>query len=715
MKINTIGSALKTNNNNADSIEFGIGDVSTIIDILRNRLYANPIRTLTQEYLCNARDSHREAGNKDIPISVTLPTKLDSVLKIRDYGTGLSPDRIKDVFVNYGSSTKRSDNSQTGGFGIGAKSAWAYTDSFTVLSYYNGKLRSYIAHTGKNSNGTLELIGEDDTSEKNGVEVQIPVRENDIEQFVHAVYRCTFFWDVKPELKGITKLEIPAAWLDSNKNIVFKNENWFLVEKNEFIKRLFDAYNPDIFVLIDKIPYSINKFSTHELASNVHALRNSSYSNYMNFVEVDNGLLEISATRESVSDKDDSKRKVNQICGEAMKNMVACLEKEFDKDFATIEDYIKFYFSTKGTFNFTSLPKKFEFAFKKDGFSYKYSQGRIISPSFDGCRITKYFIKKQKSRTVLRIEENHPIEIDSPTNVKFVLDDSTKRYTVKDKIKKVFADNPNLNAVYAIENYTSEQLGRFKQHLKAEHMSDLPYEKVSFKQKREEGKVSYRTIRIDGSRVLSGDKTDAATDDIENSGKEFVIVPFSGDEMYHDDTFRENVKFLNDQGKYTVIKASKKDYELIVDSCDNVYAYDEVAADLPGYVDIEDSIIETYVARRAGNSFQFIGKFIGKIDCPKIKEYFEIRGTIKEQNNVRVAIPDRILSAYPRYVTINANIEKMNNLEEQINTMYPLLKCVLSNLGYYSYNWYGRDRDNAKEQNRLINDLVFYINTKASK
>ena len=57
----------------------------------------------------------------------------------------------------------------------------------------------------------------------------------------------------------------------------------------------------------------------------------------------------------------------------------------------------------------------------------------------------------------------------------------------------------------------------------------------------------------------------------------------------------------------------------------------------------------------------------------------------------------------------------MNNLEEQINTMYPLLKCVLSNLGYYSYNWYGRDRDNAKEQNRLINDLVFYINTKASK
>ena len=720
MKINTSDSNLKTNNIDAESIEFGIGDVGTIIDILRNRLYANPIRTLTQEYLCNARDSHRDSGNRDTPVTVTLPTKLDSVLKIRDYGTGLSPDRVRDVFVNYGSSTKRADNVQTGGFGIGAKSAWAYTDSFTVLSYYNGKLRSYIAHTGKKSNGTLELISEDDTTEPNGVEVQIPIRESDIDQFIYAVYRCTFFWDVKPELKGITKLEIPASWLDSSKNVVFKKGNWFLLHKDEFTKRLFDAYNPEIFVLIDKIPYSLNKFASHELSANVNTLRNVSYSTHMSFVEIDNGVLEISATRESVSDKDDSKKKVNDICGEAIKSITTCIEEELGKNFDTIEEYIKTYFNIKSVFNFTSIPTKFEFAFKKDGFDYKYNSGRLVSTSFDGCRINKYHMKQQKSRSVLKIEENHPIEIDQTLRSGFVLDDGrTARYNIKEKIKKYFSDNQGITSVFCIENYTTDQLKRFKEHLGAKHMADLAHDRVSYKQKRESGKISYREIILGSNysskKLASGTKKDVTLDEMEGSSSEFVVVPFSGDDMYHNEVFEDNIKFIINHGKYTVIKCSKKDYDVIVGSSDNIHTYEEVVDSFPDYVDVEDKIIESFVYRQANNTLDFMKKFIDRVECPKLKEYFEIKGAIKDNRVLpRTDIPDRIISLYPQYATITGNMDKINKLEKEINSKYPLLRCVSNGMANgYGYYHHDRGTDEAVRKAREMNDLVFYINNKS--
>ncbi len=113
MKINEIKNSVKTNSDNQESHEFTIGDVSTIIEILRNRLYSKPIQTLTQEYMCNGRDAHREAerngleGASKRPIQVTLPTELESVIKFRDFGLGLSKQRVAEVFVKYGVSTKR--------------------------------------------------------------------------------------------------------------------------------------------------------------------------------------------------------------------------------------------------------------------------------------------------------------------------------------------------------------------------------------------------------------------------------------------------------------------------------------------------------------------------------------------------------------------------------------------------------------------------------
>jgi len=128
-----------------ESQNFGIGDVGVVIGLLRKNVYQHRIRTLTQEYLSNGRDSQREAKTSKRMI-VSIPNELSPVLKVRDFGVGITPDRMANIFIKYGSSSKRKTNGQTGGFGIGGKSCFSYTDSFTIISITGGIKRTYVAH-----------------------------------------------------------------------------------------------------------------------------------------------------------------------------------------------------------------------------------------------------------------------------------------------------------------------------------------------------------------------------------------------------------------------------------------------------------------------------------------------------------------------------------------------------------------------------------------
>jgi DNA topoisomerase VI subunit B len=143
---------------------FSIGNPIVIMKIMRSKLYSNPIKVLIQEYLCNARDANREAGC-DKPIEIFLPTKLSQSFEVRDYGIGISPSRMENVFIKYGESTKRQDNKQTGGFGIGAKSGWSYSDSFSVTTItQEGEQRVkrfYSAIIDETEQGSLVKIGDD--------------------------------------------------------------------------------------------------------------------------------------------------------------------------------------------------------------------------------------------------------------------------------------------------------------------------------------------------------------------------------------------------------------------------------------------------------------------------------------------------------------------------------------------------------------------------
>jgi hypothetical protein len=291
MIINNNAVKLESNAEPSKALNFGISDVRLVVDIL-SKLYAHPIQTLVQEYICNGRDAMREAYTwGKLPIEITVPTTLEPVFKVRDYGIGISADRMENIFVNYGSSTKRNTNAQTGGFGIGAKSAFSYTDSFTITSFVAGTKYIYVAHLA--DDGGVNLIGQEKTTERNGVEISIGVKSKDIVEFYNAVQRCVKFWTEPIKFFGTKNIFQLKPTLTLGNMSVYE-----------------EAHPARTIFLIDGIEYDLMTEETN----NYYRLR-SSYENNLHSdrhtvaINVPNGHFKIASSRERLENNDANKAK----------------------------------------------------------------------------------------------------------------------------------------------------------------------------------------------------------------------------------------------------------------------------------------------------------------------------------------------------------------------------------------------------------------------
>lgn len=340
MKLEASKNSHKTNAP-GESHDFQIGDAGVIIEILRNRLYRYPIRTLVQEYISNARDAVREAGLPDNKLIITAPTVDNPSFSVRDFGNGISPERIKNVFVFYGSSTKRDSNQQVGGFGIGAKSAWAYADSFTITTRIDGVQRQYLAHVGSKNQGVLEFISESQTSEENGTEVTIPVRSNDIPYFHSAIQRCVYFWETLPTLMNL------------------KDDPWFKIKptiNQDGITMLADFENRDYRVfdssyrllVVDGIPYA------------VQGLEDIKFRNCLVAIHCKTGDVEVSASRESLSDSAENRKIIENIVSDVNQKIEKMMIDDCTKQ-QDIKSYIKkISFWHQYTGSVSGVPSKFD-------------------------------------------------------------------------------------------------------------------------------------------------------------------------------------------------------------------------------------------------------------------------------------------------------------------------------------------------------------------
>lgn len=298
---------------------FGIAeeDVGVIIEILRDKLYSNKRKIVVQEYMCNARDAHREVDNEATPVTVKLPNVGCPTFEVRDFGPGITPERMATVFVRYGASTKRADDDQTGGYGIGAKSAWSYCDQFGIVTYVDGTERHYSAFLDDGESergrvGKVALLHECDTKEPNGTKIVVPIKVEDFQAFINYAKETAEFWEVRPTFTGVADGEI----IFPEHKYLEEGKNWKL------IKGSWRNSNTS-FVIVDGIQYPVqmNELEGLDSISN-NILERDKVHIYFN-----TGEVSISANREALYYNEKTKNAI----ASRLKEMTASLSEKIGK------------------------------------------------------------------------------------------------------------------------------------------------------------------------------------------------------------------------------------------------------------------------------------------------------------------------------------------------------------------------------------------------
>lgn len=180
---------------------FEIVENAEMFDILSNKLYADAEVAVLREIGCNCLDSHTEAGKPDIPFIVELPNRFSPQLRFRDYGTGIKEEDMLDVYRKYGASTRRNSNNVIGQMGLGAKSPFALTDSFTVTSYVNGIKSTYSVFKDEGNIPTLAKLLSEKTDEDSGLEVIIPIKQDRFSELIKKASDVYQWFKNKPSIK----------------------------------------------------------------------------------------------------------------------------------------------------------------------------------------------------------------------------------------------------------------------------------------------------------------------------------------------------------------------------------------------------------------------------------------------------------------------------------------------------------------------------------
>ncbi len=219
MKIARQGSEMISGGTNSAPKKFQIEASGAAFAVLSSKLYNNKPLAIIRELSCNALDAHIAAGKQDVPFSLHLPTNFEPWFAIRDYGIGLAPEQIEELYCTYFATTKNESNAYVGAMGLGSKSPFCYTDNFTVTTFWNGKKHIYSAYIEKDGTPSVKKLSMHKTDEVNGLDVQFPVKPQDCWEFENMARIALEFFNPLPKL-NVEDFDIPVQ------NYAVKTETW---------------------------------------------------------------------------------------------------------------------------------------------------------------------------------------------------------------------------------------------------------------------------------------------------------------------------------------------------------------------------------------------------------------------------------------------------------------------------------------------------------
>ena len=354
-----------------------------ISSLLRNN-YSDTILATVRETFANAIDANK-AANSETPVRLIAPTRLSPTFLVRDFGAGLSESDLFGLYTKYGRSTKRENNTAIGGFGIGRFAPLSYTDSFTVSSFHNGTKIVISVYVDEHGDTRFTKLDESVSTERNGVEISVAVKADDISAFENRIARILYFCEEK--FHAITaKIEKPE-W-------IIKGKNWGVIKDSRYV-------GGDGSVVMGGISYPLNidTLRQHPI-SNTAIFKNFSRSyvnqNFVFFFPV--GSVSLHHSREALEYNANTKNYI----AKAIESLGQDVTAEVQKELANLNDSKDFFaklweIGQHNTVNSLCADSEFNFTPKN---------GKIISVKNEEVEFETVFRLTDRTKNLKRCKRN---------------------------------------------------------------------------------------------------------------------------------------------------------------------------------------------------------------------------------------------------------------------------------------------------------------------
>lgn len=295
-----------------EAVDFKVTVNAFAFRTLVDGIYSDKISSAIRELMSNAWDSQVRRGDLDIPFTVTLPTELNPVFSVRDYGTGMDHEFVMTTYATLFESSKRDSDTEVGAFGLGKMTPLAYTDSFTLRCFGDGEVRVYNISITGNGTPRITLVVRTESDEFRGVEVSFAVRPEDFRAFRRSAEVISLGFDVQPEWRGVNVV-VPQTLYRGNGWRIIQRPAYEGVRTTAMMVRMGCAVYPGMDYHNVRVP-----------------------DGTMLLLDVPIGSIEVTASRESVQWDHSSRERVYRLARDAKRELAKVI---FDTAKGLVDPY----------------------------------------------------------------------------------------------------------------------------------------------------------------------------------------------------------------------------------------------------------------------------------------------------------------------------------------------------------------------------------------
>ena len=306
-----------------ETAEFKVAVNPKTFRIMLDGLYSNKIKAVVREIWTNAFDAHIMAGIESFPFDCHLPSALDPTFRVRDYGVSLSHHDVMNLYTTLFDSTKDDSNDAVGALGLGSKSPFAYTDSFTVIARLDGEKRTYLASMADTGIPQITLLSNVPTDEAQGLEISIVVENKDFASFKDEAKQLATGFDPLPNVDGVEIAPVEPVYVAQDGSFAIFSEDYRTSDR--------------LAVRQGCVIYPVDDYSL------TREIQNFLNYGYKMIIDVPIGAVSITASREALELTDKTRDYLRERVTSALKQINSEVYAEADKC-ANLFEARKFWF-----------------------------------------------------------------------------------------------------------------------------------------------------------------------------------------------------------------------------------------------------------------------------------------------------------------------------------------------------------------------------------